>query len=330
MKKNIFYSIIFLFISINLFGLTESDIKITKGDITNSGGKIIDGEYPVSIQAGSLYSQFEQKLMKEILPMPVKQSFVSALYGDDKSTIYYYEFENRESADKAINFIKPFIWGESGPTQMHPERIYQLDNYIIIISSLKPNKLDALTKEKVFYLPVPENVITNIIKRTKCDKKGKVDPCALLKEFNTKNTEKIKPGKPYFGYAWEINKDGEITKTFFEVLEIREKDGKYFGHWFPLKPENKEEEAQITEITDNAKSGGKIALPPDLKSFLDSVFDKSNMELATKKDNVYFLEAGGNIAQLKQLKDKIILLVATEHWTGKPGSIILAVFWTKF
>ncbi len=329
MKKLLFTFSLMIFLSRSLFALEVTDIAVTKNDIINSGGAHIKGRYAVSIQAYNLYDQFQKKMMSSLLPQPVKQFYISAEYNKEKSTIYYYEFKDYDSAGKVVNFIKPLIWGESRPTEMHPERIYHLNNFVVVVSSSKNRQLDQILKNRVLYLTVPESLVSSIQKRLNCGKRREVNPCTILGEFKTEKNQQLRYGKSYFGYAWSVSINGEIRREFYEVLMLKKEKDEYYGNWFPLKPDNEEEKKQITGIIKNAEKGSDLNLPEGLKDFLKGIYQRDARRIIKKTGYIYFLESKGNIAQIKFTGNKIIFLVTAEHWSGKPGPVLLGFFWNK-
>jgi len=61
--------------------------------------------------------------------------------GKDAGVIYYYEYKTAEEADKALSFLRTFIWGEDHPTSMHPELINQWGNIVVVTSFRHPKPI---------------------------------------------------------------------------------------------------------------------------------------------------------------------------------------------
>ncbi len=328
LRKFVFVFILIIFVC-PVFALNENDVKIDEEDLKKLGLEILKDRYSVSIQAFTLYTQFEQKMLEKIVPIPQKQYFISTGVNKSKSTIYYYEFNSYKDAEGALNFIRPFIWGSDKPSAMHPERIIHIDNYVIIISSPKENHFDYLLLKKIVYMPVPDELFLKLYNRMKCKTKNFDSPCGVLNTFIDKKNLAIKEAGPCFGEAWEVDKDGNVKKQFFEVIEIRKDNGSLKGYWTPIKPDNDTEKAQLLEILNNKKNGNTVKISNDLLSFLDSVYKKNSSEVILKDTNLSFMAQKGNVALIRKVDEGMILIVTSEHWVGKPVSFIVAYFWNK-
>ncbi len=108
--------------------------------------RTIDGQYPVSIQAGMHYEMVGGK--KYVGVAPQNKQFQSFTCNGEKSTIYYYQYASRREVDKMLGFVKALIWGESGRSRVHPEIITTTGNILIVISSKKPGYFARLIDRK--------------------------------------------------------------------------------------------------------------------------------------------------------------------------------------
>lgn len=119
---------------------TIEDMKVTTSAL-DGDCKLLDGEYYVSVQAGTLYDMISSPEMSGLMTAPAKKLYQSIQCKDSKGTIYYYEFSNKKDLQVARGFIEGFIWGEGGRTRMHPEIIIVEQNMLIVVSSRDPEEL---------------------------------------------------------------------------------------------------------------------------------------------------------------------------------------------
>jgi len=178
-------------------------------------------------------------------------------------------------------------------------------------------------------MPVPGELFLQLYNRMKCKSKNFDSPCGILNAFFDKKTLTIKELGPCFGEAWEIDKDGNVQKHFYEVIEIRKNNGSLNGYWTPIKPENDTEKAQLVEIINNKKNGKIVTIQSDLLSFLNGIYKKNSSEVIVKDTNFYFITQKGNVALIRKVNEGIILIVTSEHWVGKSLPFIVAYFWDK-
>lgn len=68
------------------------------------------------------------------MPQPVDKRAQSFECQGNKGTIFVFQFNNESERDKAAKFIKPLLWGESGPTAKHPELIIESGDSISVVS----------------------------------------------------------------------------------------------------------------------------------------------------------------------------------------------------
>lgn len=327
--KTILIIVLLLFPTL-LFALTEDDISISSNDIISNGGIILNEMYAVTPQAALLYHQFEQNVTKGLIEKPIKQFYVSAVFDNMKSTIYYYKFSNHSEANKAYSYISGFIWGAEGQTKMHPEEINIYDNFVIVISSLKSNTCIQLLWDKIIHLQVPDELIGDLQKRLPSNNTDFDTPFGVLASFLKHDYLPIGEGGPYFGQSWELNEDGKINKTFNEVLQIKKVNNEYYALWTNFAFDNINLTKQLNEIIANRKEGNTAPISKELSEYLNKLFDDKATKVVIKH-KTYFVSAKGsmNVSQVIRVKDGYILLLTTEHWTGERGHFIIAYFWNK-
>lgn len=106
--------------------------------------KPIDGQYPVSIQAGMHYEMVGGK--KYIGAAPQKKRLQSFSCSGEKNTIYYYQYASRKQVESMLGFVEALIWGEGGRSRLHPEIITTKDNILIVISGKNPEYFEQLIR----------------------------------------------------------------------------------------------------------------------------------------------------------------------------------------
>lgn len=110
--------------------------------------KPVDGYFPVDIQTAILWEKTD--LYKRIIPEPTAKKAQSFDCQGAKGTVYYFQFGSASQRKTAGVFIKPLLWGEPGPTTMHPEIVLEADDVLLVVSFHKTPKtlLAALQKGK--------------------------------------------------------------------------------------------------------------------------------------------------------------------------------------
>ena len=93
-------------------------------------------EFAISFQVGMNF-----KTIQMMMP-PKTKTWKSYDCSGQKAGVIVYEFASSKEAENASAFIKGNIWGTTGPTPQHPERIYTGGNLVVIVSSTQKNALD--------------------------------------------------------------------------------------------------------------------------------------------------------------------------------------------
>lgn len=100
--------------------------------------KTVDGNFPVDIQSAILWQKTD--LYKGIMPTPVAKNAQSFVCQGNKGTIFLFQFASEADRKTAASFIKPLLWGESGPTADHPELALEVGDVLTIVSFRKAPK----------------------------------------------------------------------------------------------------------------------------------------------------------------------------------------------
>jgi hypothetical protein len=116
--------------------------------------KIIEGYYPVDIQTAILWDKTD--LYKSMIPLPIARNAQSFACRAEKGTVYFFQFADEASRKTAATFLKPLLWGEPGPTAVHPELVLEAGDVLIVVSFQKTPKA-LLTALQSGATPAPEN-----------------------------------------------------------------------------------------------------------------------------------------------------------------------------
>jgi hypothetical protein len=100
--------------------------------------KAVDGYFPIDIQTAILWQKTD--LYKSVMPIPVSKNAQSLTCQGNKGTVYFFQFASEADRKTAAAFIKPLLWGESGPTADHPELVLELGDIVSVVSFRKASK----------------------------------------------------------------------------------------------------------------------------------------------------------------------------------------------
>jgi hypothetical protein len=101
--------------------------------------KAVDGYFPIDIQTAILWQKTD--LYKSVIPLPVNKTAQSYVCQGNKGTVYFFQFGSEADRKTAAAFIKPLLWGESGPTPDHPELVLEVGDMVTVASFRKTPKL---------------------------------------------------------------------------------------------------------------------------------------------------------------------------------------------
>jgi hypothetical protein len=100
--------------------------------------KPLDGYFPVDIQTEMLWQKTD--LYKNVMPLPVSKNAQSFQCQGNQGTVYFFRFSNQADRKTAAAFIKPLLWGQSGPTADHPELVLEAGDVVSVVSFRKVPK----------------------------------------------------------------------------------------------------------------------------------------------------------------------------------------------
>ena len=110
--------------------------------------KSLEGNFPVDIQTAILWDKTE--LYKSVIPLPVAKRAQSFACEKKKGTVYFFQYGSQQERETAAKFIKGLLWGEPGPTSIHPELVLESGNVMTVVSFQQVPKtlVRALQEEK--------------------------------------------------------------------------------------------------------------------------------------------------------------------------------------
>jgi hypothetical protein len=112
--------------------LTLEDVMIdVDGAATDC--TVLDRARPVSAQAATHYDMDSPDEFAGTARQA--KTYQSLECGDERGTIYYYQYKKKSHAKQALNFAETHIWGDGGRSEERPEMIFAIENVIVVISS---------------------------------------------------------------------------------------------------------------------------------------------------------------------------------------------------
>jgi hypothetical protein len=110
--------------------------------------KSVEGNFPVDIQTAILWDKTE--LYKSVVPLPIAKRAQSFACQKQKGTVYFFQYSSQQERETAAKFIKGLLWGEPGPTSVHPELVLEGGDLMTVVSFQQVPKtlLRALQEKK--------------------------------------------------------------------------------------------------------------------------------------------------------------------------------------
>lgn len=111
---------------------TAASVLDLKPEQVPADCKTVDGYFPVDIQTAILWDKTD--LYKSLIPLPIDKNAQSFACRGDKGTVYSFQYGDEAKRKTAGAFIKPLLWGESGPTPDHPELVLEAGDVLTVVS----------------------------------------------------------------------------------------------------------------------------------------------------------------------------------------------------
>lgn len=276
----------------------------------------IDGEHAVSIQAAVQYKLAgDDKAGGAVYGNPIRKQFQSFECGKTIATIYYYEYRTRDELRTRLESIKHILWGEPGPTTLHPELVLDLENLLVIISSRKPQLLYLLLSHRVTFPDLSDASVDDRITRLRCGTPKDLAPelCSALQDFRRGTYPQVASGEIVLvGRSWEVSEDSEPSQVLSEALYIGQiPEAGSVASFGQVKPENEDERDQILRQMEAQKEGKVAGSAQPLITFLRDAYGKTKARTQNSGgrslgfiglgNRVYVRSAGGRLVLVTDL-----------------------------
>ena len=94
----------------------------------------IDGDYGYSFQAKTMFSL-------DLVGKPTAKRAISYECKKERGTVYLYKYAGELELYDALWSAKHLIWGEESPSYHHPERIFLIDQVLVVVSTHRPKRM---------------------------------------------------------------------------------------------------------------------------------------------------------------------------------------------
>jgi len=292
----------------------------------------IEGQNAVSLQAAV---QFDLSGPDEpaafLYGRPKAKAFQSFDCGGERSTIYYYEFGGSKELTSHLGGIKAVIWGEDGPTRMHPEAILDFDNVLVVVSSRRPQWFEAVLEHRHEFPDLPAGLITSRMKALGCRKPSdaNAEPCRALASFQEGHSpvEPLSSPRLLFGPFWLIDEKGKkVVDTGWEVLfgDAGKGHGPR-GSFGPIELENDDELTQLLHQLVAQADGANAAEAAPLVEFAKSGWGAAEASAVTTGSKSFAFLGMGNRIYVRASSTQIVL-TSTSILRSHKGAYVVAVF----
>jgi len=243
---------IFIMLLTLVISKAHAEIGSIKANLAAQGCQILAAEkYGISMQFQTSYEKGIIDAISEVK----NRDWTTYQCNEQKAGVITLDFTSEEEAKTASSFVKGFIWGENGPSSMHPERIYLINESIVLVSSKSSTLLDkALEKLAPVKTPLNE-LIENISSILQCTNTPG-EECNILKEFQQAG-EPTTLNPQYFtvAFATRLNKQGKIIAKEPMVLMTDNKSSVISLDLYNPSPENDEERKSVKNYIDLINQG---------------------------------------------------------------------------
>jgi hypothetical protein len=310
--------------------LSLEDVMIDDSEVGDVCDKI-EGEYPVSIQPGVQFRMAgDGEAGVAIYGDPKEKQYQSFSCGGTQATVYYYEYGSPEDLERHLDGIKMVLWGERGPTRLHPELVLEIDNILVVISSRSPDFFANLLSHRMTFPDLGDRAVEDRLHALRCGsgESTSSDLCSALRDFKNGAMPEDLLGKEVllFGRSWEVSKDARFGPARFEALYVGQTPQRATVASFgAIEPENDDERAQIL-MQMKAQAAGEVAEAAEpLLAFARDAFGGTKAQARRAGDRSLAFIGMGNRIYLRRSGTRIILTTDLMHH-GKDRPFVVAVF----
>ena len=94
--------------------------------------QIITGTHPTRNNSQVFY---DHGVYDDLLPLLMNKRVESFRCGNEKGTLYFFEYNNTAQREKAEVFARTTLWGsDTKATPAHPEQIFHWDRFLMVLS----------------------------------------------------------------------------------------------------------------------------------------------------------------------------------------------------
>jgi hypothetical protein len=257
----------------------------------------------------------------------VDKRYQSFACRDVKSTIYYYEFATVEDLQRHLKGIKAVLWGESGPTDLHPELVLDMSNLLVVISSRRPEFFSTVLSHRVEFPDLTDRVIEARERALRCgkDESAPAEICSALADFKQGAYPAAAGDEAVLvGRSWEVNQDSTIARVGYEALYLDRTRAGQVAAFGGVDPEDDDERGQITaqiEAQKQRKAAGKAG---ELLDFIRQSYGKDAARARKAGDrSLAFLGLG--VRAYVRLRDTRLILI-TDSMFNAEAPYLVAVY----
>lgn len=290
--------------------------------------EIIEGEHADSIQPAVQFKMAgEGRAGIEIYGNPKKKQFQSFSCHGIKTTVYYYEYASKEDLEKHLPMIKDILWGDIGPTVMHPELILDMDNVLVVISSREPEFFANLLAHRISFPDLADSVVDERLRGLGCGSKKEAlaELCSALRDFRNGVMPEALLEKEalLYGHSWEVSAEGHPVHPMFEALYVGQlPDSGLVASFGGARPENALEQAQLMRQIEAQATGGTTDASEPLLAFIRTAFGNTRARVQkTGARSLAFIGMGSRV-YLRRFGSHVILMTDFMDHTRNPPFIV--------
>jgi hypothetical protein len=313
--------LLLIIIGSNVNALSEKDYLYEKN---NSDCEIINLERNSSIQIEILY---EYTPYEKILPPLLKKSYLSLNCKENLGKIFYFEYKSESDAISALNFIRPLVLGGPVPSDLHPERVYNVENLIVIIDSKNCCTIDNEVFRHLFKSRIPNETLDQIKKIIQEDiNSNNKDFVEVLDNLKKENFSPIKDQKILIGksFFFKPNVNPEINYTVLEINSDKNNSSVIFSS---IIPDDSEEENDWIRMINEQKEKKSSKKSKKFDEFYNRDIINIKKKITIKNDKALAYHDSGTDLQIFKTQQMYICILTTNHILRKKTSFLIAYFY---
>lgn len=222
------------------------------------------------------------------------------------------------------------LWGEAGPTRLHPELVLDMDNILAVVSSREPAFFARLLSHRETFPELTDAVVDDRIKRLRCGapKEDADELCSALRDFRRGTYPPSASGEVVLvGRSWDVSEKSDPDQNeIYEALYIDRIPGAgTVASFGGVEPENEEERRQILSQMAAQKEGSIAASAEALISYLRDSYGKTTARARNLGGRSLAFIGMGNRVYLRAADHRLVLVTDLMH-EEKKAPYVVAVF----